>query len=659
MSKIFIPVIFFLCHIIFAAQFENMNSRFSRTSHIMARSIAVPTMANLDYAAYIANPVRFDPDTFAPKAPANKITPSDCNFRGTISCQYGDIDKTPLTLSEKSVAIAWEPLQKKMWEKFKTDAFSRLGSSVNSYKWADPSVFAPYQEIVSVYLHDSAGIIQFWAKIEFKPWVNFVSGMADEHKDGFKSLYGKLNIDKIDRKTLTAAVSWIKADYCRKILTKSEMVDWANDLASYWYPKYNTDIVDMTGKTIWPDDQTEEEIINELGEFSVKNPAVVIRGNPFGSVIYNVFTIKNFQPDSVQTVYCNAAKNAEVKNVSVISKNFSDNNKRFSMEIEHNGEYRIWAGKYKTFTNELMNLINSIPKSQMGFIGKDGWLFFRKDIDILNSGDLNAQKTDKNPVPHIVELKNYLKSRNIDLLFVPVPDKSEVYYEKLPVDFPPDSLAIVNPYERKVLKDLQDSGVEVIDLLPLFLEAKKDDVKYGYGIYQKQDTHWTDRGLEIAADAIAGRIKQYGWYEAESNQLISYTVRDTFFSRQGDIVDKLDETKRISYPPVNIAAKQVLLPEGTLYKGSNPNAPAMLIGDSFTGVFELVDCKGAGVGAHIAEKTGLPVDILTSWGGGPLVREKMLRSRSNYMSYKKIVVYMMVERDLYNYSEGWQPLGVK
>ena len=61
----------------------------------------------------------------------------------------------------------------------------------------------------------------------------------------------------------------------------------------------------------------------------------------------------------------------------------------------------------------------------------------------------------------------------------------------------------------------------------------------------------------------------------------------------------------------------------------------MLIGDSFTGVFELVDCKSAGMGAHIAAATGIPVDIITSWGGGPLVRDKMLRARSNNLCEEK------------------------
>ena len=127
----------------------------------------------------------------------------------------------------------------------------------------------------------------------------------------------------------------------------------------------------------------------------------------------------------------------------------------------------------------------------------------------------------------------------------------------------------------------------------------------------------------------------------------------------GDIVDKLAEADKASFNAVDIAAKRVYNPDGTAFKGANVDAPVMLIGDSFTGVFELVDCKAAGVGAHIAANTGIPVDIITSWGGGPLVRDKFYRARKNNLDKKRVVIYMMVSRDLYNYSQLWQPLETK
>jgi alginate O-acetyltransferase complex protein AlgJ len=121
----------------------------------------------------------------------------------------------------------------------------------------------------------------------------------------------------------------------------------------------------------------------------------------------------------------------------------------------------------------------------------------------------------------------------------------------------------------------------------------------------------------------------------------------------------LPEHERAAFPADEIRGEQILNPDGTLYMANNPDAPVMLIGDSYTGVFELIDCKGAGVGAHIAAATGIPVDIITSWGGGPLVREKMLRARKNKLPKKRVVIYLMTARDLYKYSQHWEPVGEK
>ena len=643
------------------AQFESLRPNFNRAvSRVMIRKIPCPTMANLDYAAYIANPIRFDPDTFFPKAPAKKIKPADCSFGGLLSRQCGTMAETPLTPEEQNSAMAWEPLQKKLWQLLKTNGFAKIGAAINSTKWADPSVYAPYQEATAAYLHGSGDGAQMWIKIEFKPWVTFVEGMSDEGKDGFKALYGKLNLDAIDKKTVENAFAWIRSDYGKRVLTRDEANDWAVILASYWYPKLNTDIEDMTGQQQWPNENTEEGIVKEMKGLTITKPFVVIHGNPQGVMLYNVF-VADFPLGKTDTTVFTARDAAPrmEKTDTAASRNFIDNNDRFSRESTRNGDYGTWALKTAEFRKEVTDIVKALPPTQMGFKGKDDWVFFRKDIDVVNAGDLNAQPADKNPIPHLKEFKKFLEKKNISLLFAVVPDKSEVYFEKLPGRAPADAEAVINPYERKFLKDAQDAGIEVIDLLPLFLAAKKDDAKNKEGIYQKQDTHWTDRGLEIAAEAIAGRIRQYGWYGRAAESAVLYSVKDTIFIRQGDIVDKLSESDRAAYPPVTLAAKQVFTPDGARFKPNNPQAPIVLIGDSFTGVFEIVDCKGAGVGAHIAKKTGLPVDIITSWGGGPQVREKFLRARMKSLPGKRVVVYLMVERDLYNYGGGWAPLEVK
>jgi len=389
----------------------------------------------------------------------------------------------------------------------------------------------------------------------------------------------------------------------------------------------------------------------------------VIRGNPYGEKIYNVYVVdvsQTAQPvEPTPAAGAVPAVLAPQEKDSALSANFLENASRFEQETKTFGDYPAWAKKDEPFRKSMASLVDALPADQMGFKGKDGWLFFRKEIDYLNGGDLISQPNDKNPLPILREFKSFLDSHNISLLFCVIPNKSDIYFEKLPVDAPKESGAIINPYGRKFLADLQKNGIEIIDLLPDFLAAKQDDQKNREALYQKHDTHWTFRGLRLAAQRIADRIKHCTWYAGLAKSPVRYTLKDTVCSRRGDIVERLPEKERSDYPADSLAAQQVVKPDGSLYKASNPDAPVMLIGDSFTGVFELVDCKSAGVGAHIADATGIPIDVITSWGGGPLVRDKMLRARKNDLAKKRLVVYLMVARDLYNYSQKWLPLETK
>jgi hypothetical protein len=644
------------------APFEQVNTNFNRiTSRVMIRKIAVPTLANLDYAAYTANPVRFDPAPQSPKKPAKKVTLAEMTFGGSLTNQCAALSQTPLTVAEKEHPLAWDPLQNKLWEVTKSDAIARVVAKITGYKWADESIFIPYQEVAAVYLHGQADSASLWVKVEFKPWAGKILDISivDADKDGFKEMYGKLNLAAVDKTLLTKALDWIRNEYCTTLLIKEQVVDWANVLASYWYPKLNTDIVDLTGQTKWPTPETEKNIIRELKGMTVDNPLVVIRGTPYGKKLFNVYCVDfPLEKKALPAPVVQQQASGPVVRDTLVSKNFLDNNARFAMETKVNGEYPLWAKKDEPFRQSVLSFVKALPVAQMGFKGKDNWLFFRGEASYLNSGDMAAQAPDKNPIPHLVEFGKFLKIRNISLIFVPVPNKSDVYFEKLPVDqAPKDAYAFVHPYARKMLRDIQAAGVEVIDLLPAFLEAKKQDANNKEAIYQKHDTHWTDRGLETAAQVIGDRVKQFAWYAQVPK--VKYTVKDTTFLRQGDIVDKLAEADKTSFQAVELSAKRVYNPDGTPFKGSNVDAPVMLIGDSFTGVFELVDCKAAGIGAHIAANTGTPVDIVTSWGGGPLVRDKFYRARKNNLDRKRVVIYMMVSRDLYNYSQLWQPMETK
>jgi alginate O-acetyltransferase complex protein AlgJ len=213
---------------------------------------------------------------------------------------------------------------------------------------------------------------------------------------------------------------------------------------------------------------------------------------------------------------------------------------------------------------------------------------------------------------------------------------------------------VINPGLRKLIASLAKEGVEVVDLLPAFLQAKSVAGGSEPFLFQHQDTHWTDRGLQLAAELLTARVKKYPWYAELTKQKHTYDVRETSFTRFGDLQSRLAEAEQKKYVPETLVAHQVLS-AGKPYE-DDPDSPVVLLGDSFTGVYELTDAEHAGVSAHIARGIAYPLDLVMSYGGGPNVRQKLLRRGVSALGTKKLVIWMMTARDLYNYWEDWEPL---
>jgi alginate O-acetyltransferase complex protein AlgJ len=645
-----------------AAVYEELVPNFDRRkSPAMIRKVFVPTRSNLDYAAYTDNPIRFDPKKYNPTPPQSPVTLNQLTFGGVLSSVCDKFGETPLTDAEKEAPMAWEPIANRLENIQKLRGFIGLGSKVKSEKWADPSIFRNYQYIKTAWLHTIDSGKEFWVKVEFNPWVHFLADeITDEDGDGFKEVYGKLSLESVDAGFHDQAFDYIQSDYQKKVLSKDEVIDWATMLSGEWYTTYMTDNVPIDPEKGWPTKDTEWKIRWRLRKVHVDNPIAVIRGTPYKKPIYNVYVVEGMSRKEESAAVSESAA-PDKKLDTATSENFKKNMERFKNEVKEYSDYESWAAKRKPVFDAITQFESTLPEEQMGYVGKEDWVFFRKDIDYITGGDLSTQPKEKNPIPHLVELKKFLEKKNINLLFMPIPNKSEVYYENLPIDADWENFdGILNPYGRKFLRDCQEAGIEVIDLLPLLLDAKKDDSNHDEDLYQRQDTHWTNRGLQIAATAVADRIKEYAWIGALAEHETEYSTRDTTFQRQGDIVDKLPAEKQKAFPAVTLKATQVLTPEGKLFNARrNVEAPILLMGDSFTGVFELIDCKGAGIGANMAVKLNSPVDVVTSWGGGPMVTNKMLRTHTKYLPHKRVVVYIMVARDLYDYANGWQPLKTK
>ena len=634
------------------AEVRTLNEGYARThSQVWVREVTRPTRATLDYAAYHANFMIADPE---PETPVSAAATPDTShpFAGKLeqASLTADLGKTPLSASEQQQALAFAPLSEflQAHKVAGAEALAEVGSAVRSEKWSlqlPPG--SSGQQLSELFVHQpTSGAPELWAKVEFQPWFTPLAGSADQDGDGFPELYGRVTPSAVT----PALVAAIQKDYVEPVLSPAEVKAWANQLSSYWYPSFNTDLI-PAGAT-FPDDQTEANIRQELNGRSFAAPSIVLRGKPQGKATYNVFLV-HAEGDAPHDA-------APAKPALRLAKTRPSPNTALALDTvqrevaaEAGGAWPKWLAKLTPMHDALKKRLKAMPPKVKALAGQDGFLFYRNDLEYVSGGDLEKQKKGKNPLPIILEFKKLLDEQGVDFLFVPVPTKLEVYPEQLDPEFKALAGQVVNPAFRKLIASLSKEGVEVADLLPALLQAKSQSATEPF-LFQHQDTHWTDRGLRLAADLLAARVKKYPWYAELAKHKHSYDLRETSFTRFGDLQSRLPEAEQKKYTPETLVAHQVV--EGGKPYDDDPDSPVVMLGDSFTGVYELTDAEHAGVSAHIARGVGYPLDLVMSYGGGPNVRQKLLRRGVEALATKKLVIWMMTARDLYNYWEDWEPL---
>lgn len=634
------------------ADVHTLNTGYSRSaSHVLVREVSSPTRAALDYAAYHAN---FMIAGEQPETPPQPTAAADTSHpfadqieRPTLSA---DVGSTPLSAVEREHALAFGPLSEYLLAHHVpgAQALEELGSAVRSENWGGSGVpGVPAQILSELYIHRAAaGPAELWVKIELAPWFRGLGPLPDPDRDGYPEVYGRVRADLVKPEVLAA----LEGDYASKPLSAAEIRTWANELSSYWYPSFNTDL--LPPGPSWPDAHTEPEITRELGGLSVATPTVIMRGKPQGQPTYLVLVVKD--------VSAAAAAAAPSGSAIVLQKVAPSPAPQTALaavqaELAQSGasSWQAWSEQLSNYTAVVKKRLKASAPAIKGLAGLDDFLFYRTALEATVGGDLERQAPGKNPLPVIVEWQRELARLGVDFLFVPVPAKAEIFPDKLDAGLAPLVGKVVNPWQRKLIESLAAQGVEVLDLLAPLLAAREQ--QGSEPLYQRQDTHWSARGLELAAQLIAARIQRYPWYAQLAAHKRTYSTRAASFTRFGDLHSRLPEAQQKHYQPETLAAHQVLDANDALYE-DDPQSPIVILGDSFTGVYQLTDAEHAGLTAQIARAIGYPVDLVMSYGGGPNVRHKLLRRGEEALKQKQLVVWVMADRDLFNYWEDWEPL---
>jgi hypothetical protein len=320
-----------------------------------------------------------------------------------------------------------------------------------------------------------------------------------------------------------------------------------------------------------------------------------------------------------------------------------------------------------------------------GVLGKNGWFFYRSDVDYLvkpSIYDERSKEVDANdapitddPVKIAVSFKEQLAAKGIDLLMVIMPTKPSIYPDMLNASMKPDPTCSFS-HSIDMMARLSKAGVETVDLFSAFAKERQNDKAAGDSLYLHTDTHFKNRAVRLTAATVAARVKQYPWYQQGSTE---YEADSIVVPRTGDIGDmtKLPQIVlhglHFSFPAESTICRQVYqitrdengaVADRTLYKEDYvctkiyANSQILILGDSFSRMYQTDAPKGAGWISHLAKELSQPVASLVSDGGAStMVREELAR-KSNHLKNKKLVIWEVVERDFRYGAEGWKNVAI-
>jgi len=316
---------------------------------------------------------------------------------------------------------------------------------------------------------------------------------------------------------------------------------------------------------------------------------------------------------------------------------------------------------------------------EKGVLGRSNWFFYKPDMDFLIKPyvrdprsiivDPNDKPVSDNPVAEIVRFKKQLADRGIDLLVVIVPGKPSIYPDCVSEGLRPDQAGSFSQ-SLPMIADLEKQGIDVVDLFKPFAKERANDAKAGDSMYLRYDTHWRARGLRLAAREVARRIKKYSWYQPGD---VEFAIDSVDVNRVGDVaimttlpLDKIRK-RGASFAPEKTRCYQVYrvvrdkagnTVERLPYKDDFKNSQVLLLGDSFSRIYQTDEPRHAGWISHLALELSRPIASVVNDGGASTLVRYSLARRPNLLNGKKLVVWEIVERDFRFGEEGWKDVAL-
>ena len=183
--------------------------------------------------------------------------------------------------------------------------------------------------------------------------------------------------------------------------------------------------------------------------------------------------LTDFCPQSIATLFSSSTTNMETQQLKVL--------------LDRTIRTPFYFREYVR-SNFLMD-----PK--IPIVNAEEMIFLEKAISQPNE----AAMTMEEAIDSLRRCDARLAERGLNFIFLPVPDKENIFFDMIPPDVRP-SISIAD--RRQFLEDFiataQAEEITTVDLLTAYIQARND----GVNPYQLDDTHWNPTGVEIAVEQL-------------------------------------------------------------------------------------------------------------------------------------------------------------
>lgn len=148
-------------------------------------------------------------------------------------------------------------------------------------------------------------------------------------------------------------------------------------------------------------------------------------------------------------------------------------------------KFRIINYVNSSCKRKINNFFDKETLPEIGFLSNDV-LFLKLKYDYFRKLD-----SDVNKATNIIKSYNdYFTSRGIEFIFLPIPNKRDIYNDLIPQEEKSNFVPLL-------ITRLKSEGIKVVDIYTPF----ENSYKNGEELYHIDDTHWNKQGVYKAAEA--------------------------------------------------------------------------------------------------------------------------------------------------------------